>query len=272
MVVGNANGTVTPGNLGPGDSFIRARLESTLGHTVTVRYDTATGSSLRSSADASDLVIIVESVTSTSLTSKLKSTTAPVLNYEGFIQDDMGFTAQGAGCDPGPPSPTCPFGSVANHHRLRIRTPAHALAAGFSDTVTVYSVTNLELTWGTVAASADVVATLVDDTTGAVIYVYQPGDTLFDGSVAAGLRIGYFLEDDNVTGTPNFMTADGLTLFDAAVAYGLGGPVPALPGGDRLNDVVRRPSRFSPEASPGFQGRDARGRLFPDNLGHPKAP
>jgi hypothetical protein len=257
MVVGNANGTVTPDTLGPGDLFVRNYLRDSLGHAVTVRHDTASGSSLLTAALASNLVLIVESVTSTSLTNKLKATPTPVLSYEAFIQDDMGFTAQGAGCDPGPPSATCLFGSVENHDRVRILTPSHPLAAGFADTVTVYSVTNRELTWGKVATSATVVATLVNDTSGAVIYTYAKDAVLFDGTVAAGLRIGFYLEDDNTFGTPNFMTADGRRLFDAAVAYGLGGSVSVFPGADAS---PRRPHRVSPGWLPEFRGRDALGR------------
>jgi hypothetical protein len=273
MVVGNANGTVTPDTLGPGDLFIRNRMRDTLGHTVTVRHDTASGTALRTAALASDLVLIVESVTSTSLTNKLKSTPKPVLTYEGFIQDDMGFTATGAGCDPGPPSPSCPFGAAENRDRILIRDSSHPLAAGFTDTVTVYTVSNLELTWGKVAPSAHVVATLHDDTSGAVIYVYDAGDTLFDGTVSAGLRIGYFLEDDNVTGSPNFMTTHGKILFDAAVAYGLGGTVSIFGGENSAGPhAVRHPgaptsATLSGSASPGFiqadKMRDLRGKKLP---------
>ena len=93
-------------------------------------------------------------------------------------------------------------------------------AAGLSGQVKVYSQLK-EITWGKVAPTAEVIATLATDTSGASIYVYRKGSRLFDGSLATGLRIGFFLEDDNVTGTPNLMTADGLTLFDRAVAFGL---------------------------------------------------
>lgn len=259
MVVGNANNTVAPDTLGPGDLFVRNYLRDSLGHTVTIRHDTATGSSLRASALASDLVLVVESVTSISLTNKLKATPTPLISYEAFIQDDMGFAASGspgADCDPGPPGGgSCKYGSVEFHDRIRILMPEHALAAGLTDTVIVYSVSNLELTWGTVAPSAEVVATLIDDTTGAVIYTYQAGDTLFDGTIAAGLRVGFFLEDDNDTGTPNFMTADGKKLFNAAVAYALGDTTTTA-----LRGYLPTRARIVPGGIPLFRGRDALGR------------
>lgn len=261
MITGNANNTVAPGELGPGDTFVKDYLETELGHAVTVRRDVTQGNSLRADALAADLVLVVESVTSTDLTDKLKDTPTPVINYEAFIQDDMGFTASGSpgpDCDPGPPSGGCTYGAVENHDRILVGDSAHPLAAGFSDTVTVYSVSNLEITWGTVAPSAEVVATLVDDTTGAVIYVYQAGATLFDGTSAAGLRVGFFLEDDNETGTANFMTPQGRALFEAVVAYALDEPVSLLPR------AVRGPEAL-PGTPTGFQGRDLRGRqVLPD--------
>jgi len=35
------------------------------------------------------------------------------------------------------------------------------------------------------------------------------------------MRIGFFLEEENITGTSNFMTEDGLRLFDTAVKFAL---------------------------------------------------
>ena len=67
---------------------------------------------------------------------------------------------------------------------------------------------------------------MAGDAAGASIYVYAKGSVLFDSSTAAGLRVGFFLEDDNQTGTPNLMTENGLKLFDAAVAHALGGRPP----------------------------------------------
>jgi hypothetical protein len=86
---------------------------------------------------------------------------------------------------------------------------------------------------------------------------------LFDGTTAAGLRVGFYLEDDNVTGTPNFMTADGRKLFDAAVAYALGDTAAtALFGSPRGPHSAPVPAAtllpFSSSFS--FHGRDLLGR------------
>ena len=89
--------------------------------------------------------------------------------------------------------------------RIDIVDPKHPLAAGFMGTVTVYREAK-EITWGKVAATAEVVATLAGDSSGPCIYVYRKGARLFDGTDAAGLRVGFFLEDDDRTGTPNLLT------------------------------------------------------------------
>jgi hypothetical protein len=102
--------------------------------------------------------------------------------------------------------------------RIDIVDDAHPLAAGLRGTVAVYS-SPKSVTWGKVAEAAEVVATLPGARAGIAIYVYRKGATLFDGSLAAGLRVGFFLEDDDTTGTANLMTADGLRLFDAAVRF-----------------------------------------------------
>ena len=86
--------------------------------------------------------------------------------------------------------------------------------------VTVYKVPR-EVTWGKVGKNATVIATLSGKSVAAAIYIYNKGDVLFDGTKAAGMRIGFFLEEENKTGTSNYMTEDGLRLFDAAVRFAL---------------------------------------------------
>lgn len=218
MVAGTSNGTAPLGQ-GIGDKVIKARLTTTLGHKLVIGDESAPKATLVAAAEAADMVLVVESVSSVNLLGKLKDVTKPILSYEAFIQDDMGLTAPGPPGDPGEPK-NFALGVKDNESRIDIVDPAHPLAAGLSGTVTVYSA-NKEITWGTVAKTAEVVATLPGDAAGASIYVYRKGVALFDGTPAAGLRIGFFLEDDDKTGTPNFLTPEGLRLFDAAVKFAL---------------------------------------------------
>jgi hypothetical protein len=103
MVVGNSNQTVPAGELSVGDAFVSDYLKTELRHLVRIMNDSEPRTAMQEAAKAADLVLIVESVTSAVLGTKLKDTPAPVLNYEAFIQDEMGMTRSGASGDPGPP-------------------------------------------------------------------------------------------------------------------------------------------------------------------------
>jgi hypothetical protein len=228
LVVGDENGTSMRGE-GTGDRFVRNRLEMQLGHKVTLGGDNASAADLRAAAAQADLVIVSESVGSAMLQAKLKPVATPILNYEAFIQDEMGLTPPGPPGDPGLPA-SFALGVKANETRIDIVAPMHPLAAGTMGTVTVYNAPK-SITWGKVAATAEVVATLPGDRAGVAIYVYRKGARLQDGTTAAGLRVGFFLEDDDTTGTANLMTEDGLRLLDAAVKFALdpASSVPAAP-------------------------------------------
>ena len=117
-----------------------------------------------------------------------------------------------------------------------ITNPSHPLAAGLSGRVQVYRVPR-EMNWGAhLAPGAQVVATLApsleaagdaaantatDYSGAAVIYYVPKGGALAEGATAAGLRIQYFVENENGPGTYNLLTPEGFRLFDAAVTWAL---------------------------------------------------
>jgi hypothetical protein len=119
---------------------------------------------------------------------------------------------------------------------LIITKPDHPLAAGLSGRVQVYRVLR-EMNWGAhLAPGAQVVATMTpslqaagdaaantatDYSGAAVIYFVPKGGQLAEGATAAGLRIHYFVENENGPGTYNLMTPEGFRLFDAAVNWAL---------------------------------------------------
>jgi hypothetical protein len=218
MIVGDDNETVEPGK-GTGDVFIRNRLERVLGHEVLLFFETESSSTLYEAIELSDLVIVSESIMSLRLRDKLKSVTIPVINYEAFIQDDMGMTAKEPSGDPGEPEDFA-YGVREKDTGIDIMMPGHPLAAGLEGHVTIYKEPR-EVTWGKVGSGAKVIATLTGKKEAAALYVYDKGAKLFDGTEAAGMRIGFFLEEENITGTSNFMTEEGLRLFDAAVEFAL---------------------------------------------------
>ena len=218
LIVGDENGTSEPGN-GIGDIFIRSRLEKVLGHKVFLGIDSAPSEVLYAASAEADLVIVSESSTSRKLLDKLKSVITPIINYESFIQDEMGLTAKEPSGDPGEPEDYA-YGVRNKDSSIDIIMPDHPLAAGLEGTVKVYQEPK-QITWGKVGKEAKVIATLTGEKSAAAIYIYDKGDQLFDGTSAAGMRIGIFLEDDDETGTANLMTSDGLRLFDAAVKFAL---------------------------------------------------
>ena len=117
-----------------------------------------------------------------------------------------------------------------------ITNPEHPLAAGLSGRVQVYRVLR-EMNWGAhLAPGAQVVATLApsleaagdaaantatDYSRAAVIYYVPKGGALAEGATAAGLRVQFFVENENGPGTYNLLTAEGFRLFDAAVTWAL---------------------------------------------------
>ncbi len=218
MIVGDDNETVEPGQ-GTGDLFIRNRLEKVMGHEVVLFTDTGSPASLYEASGIADVVIVSESVHSLKLQDKLKPVTIPVLSYEAFIQDDMGLTAQEPSGDPGEPDEFA-YGVREMDTGIDIIMSDHPLAAGFKGYVTIYKQPR-EVTWGKVGEDAKVIATLSGKKEAAVIYLYEKGARLYDGTEAAGMRIGFFLEEENITGTSNFMTEDGLHLFDTAVKFAI---------------------------------------------------
>jgi hypothetical protein len=98
MVVGNENGVVNYGT-SIADVFVKNRLELDMGHTVTRMRDNAPADSLLMAANAADLVIIAESVTSGALNTKIVSTATPIFSYEAFLQDEFGLVNPQGGSD-----------------------------------------------------------------------------------------------------------------------------------------------------------------------------
>jgi len=127
-------------------------------------------------------------------------------------------------------------GVTVGQRDIVITMPDHPLAAGLSGRVHVYNYIR-EMNWGAhLAPGAEVVATLApsieaagdddpraaaDYSSAATIYFVPKGGQLADGSAAPGLRIQYFIENENGPGTYNSMTEEGHRLFDAAINWAL---------------------------------------------------
>ena len=220
------------------DRSLELHLRLDLGHRVTMMSDDTEEAEMQAAADAADLIIIPESVTSTRVRTKLTATSIPIINMEAFLQDEFQFVdPDGVSVDPGSPEggaggtveePTGEvevghFGSIPDETDIVIVDPSHPLAAGLSGRVTVYTIP-AEINWAAnevLAPGVQSVAALPDYPEAQSIYFIHPGDALFDGSPSPNLRISLFTENNNDIGTYHRMTEEGHRLFDAAINWAL---------------------------------------------------
>ena len=237
IVCGDENGTYA-NCTSLDDRSLELHLRLDLGHHVTMMPDNTEEAEMQAAADAADLIIIPESVTSTRVRTKLTATSIPVINMEAFLQDEFQFVdPDSQSVDPGSPEggaggtvedPTGEvevghFGSIPGETDIVIVDPSHPLAAGLSGRVTVYTIP-AEINWAAtevLASGVQSVAALPDYPEAQSIYFILPGDALFDGSPSPNLRISLFTENNNDIGTYHRMTEDGHRLFDAAINWAL---------------------------------------------------
>ena len=237
MICGDENRTVLPCT-SIGDVYVKNHLELDMGHKVIRMPHDTEAAKMLAAANGADLVIIVESVGSGTVGTKIVSTPTPVVTSEAFLQDEFLLAnPKGKSVDPGLPD-TGAFGTIENQTAVTIEKPGHPLAAGLKGRVQVYRFPR-EMNWGKdIAPGAEAIASLTDYPTAKLIYMVRKGAKLYDGSPAPGLRIQFFIENDNETGTVNLMTADGLRLWDAAINYALitdqPATRPAMPAVDPL--------------------------------------
>lgn len=188
--------------LNSSDAAIKTRLEA-LSYVVTVRDGT---SALSTDANGKSVVVISSTVTPTSVGTKFRTVTVPVVLWESGSFYDMGMTAK----------QTTNFGTATSQTQVKITNAAHSMAAGLSGTVTVVSAAST-FDWGKPNANAASVATLVSDATKIVIFGYDRAAAM-PGLAAPSRRVGIFMHDATAA---NF-TNNGMALFDAAIKWATG--------------------------------------------------
>ncbi len=183
------------------DARIRDRLVH-LGFSVTLQ---TAASSQATQAAGKTLVVISESVAPSDVAAKFKSVIVPVILSEPGILDDMGMAGAAWGSQQG---------SDGGLTSLQIADPTSPLAAGLSGNVTLATSASTWI-WAKPGAQAKVIARRIDDPTKAALFTYEPGATLFDGTVAAAPRAAFFAGNNS---TPALNT-EGWRLFDALVLW-----------------------------------------------------
>ena len=168
------------------------------GYAVVIRSESQ---ALSSDAAGKALVIISDSVLSGNINIKFRDVAVPVITWEPALLDDMQMTGTTYGTN---------MGDQSGQTQLVV-AGGHPLAAGLNGAVTT-STSSQTYFWGAPAASADLIASIVGQSTHAAIFAYETGDSMV-GLTAPARRLGFF----NGYGA-NYTTA-GWALWDAAVTW-----------------------------------------------------
>jgi len=242
------------------DAYLIALLQAK-GYTVTVvAAPLPTPDDLRAAAVGQNLVIISESLGSTSILEPigdpvvqkfiLRDTDIPVISYEAFMWDNSEWTDHPADFsnefsyfgNTGRTETTQPPELAVALDSLYIQLPSHPIAAGLTGKVKVFDLP-YSLNYGKPSADAKVIASATTNGTYPTLFVYEKGDKLVDGSVVPNKRIGLFL-GQAASLTANWapdsatLSADGRKLFLNTVAYALVTPAPTLSIARNGNNVV----------------------------------
>jgi hypothetical protein len=205
-------GTDSIPNLNPSDAAIKARLE-TNGWQVTVVQAPA---STTSSADGKQLIIISSTVASGDVAAKFRDSTVPALMWEQAVQDDFLMTLNVDGTD---------RGTQTGQTQINIVNTSHPLAAGLPLGILTATTNAVDYSYGLPNSNAVIIATMVDNPNRAVIYGYDKGAPLINGTPAPARRVLIFPSNNAFVD----FTPDAVKLFDAAVQWA-SGITPKPPG------------------------------------------
>lgn len=196
------NGLDRPGDILVNDFFVDR------GYTVLFMDEEVPGADMLGASNAADLTYISESVSSSNVTNKVTSSPTGVITTEAFLQDDLLFT-QNDDCCRGDTSDQTSVDIVDN------------LGQDFPlGVIPVFNPAG-RIGWGMPEGDVSSFATIVGEPTQIADYVYEAGDTLIDGSVAAGQRV-FMGSMTGLTLDPNpVWTAEGQALFGAAVDFAM---------------------------------------------------
>lgn len=174
------------------------------------------------------LIIVSSTVNSGDVTGRFRDSAVPFIVWEQALQDDMAMTSVGGSSD---------RGTTAGLTSLEIVDATHPLAAGLpAGPVTVVTATS-EFAWGQPADTAKKIGRIAG-TQNYVIYGYEKGAALKDGTPAPERRVMVFMTD----GTPAIFNDNGWRLWDAAVNWAQSIAVVLPPQDIVFNPVTVQPN------------------------------
>lgn len=226
------------------DPYLIALLEAS-GYNVSLHSPAASSmeevQATRDAAEGKDLVIISETIGSTSVVFDeddegeglpvfiLKNAPIPVISFEAYMWDEADWVGRDQFNE---------FGNTGRNEvhesiqealtNLYIQSPEHPMAAGLEGSVKVYDAP-YSANWGNVGSDATIVTSVLSNGSYPSDFVYEKGDALVDGSIAPAKRIGIFLgQAGNLLVEPDagnlryaYLSEAGRRLFINAVAYAI---------------------------------------------------
>jgi hypothetical protein len=189
-----------PNSLSAGDKLVLGRLRQ-LGFNVTLQDDNVVTSS---DAIGKQVVLISDSVAAGNVNTKFLNTTIPVVSCENFLWDDLQMTTSSN------------IGTASSQTQQNITFVGHPLAARRSGLVSI-TTSGKNYFWGRPAPTALKISQQATDSTRDMVFAYDKGAPLINGTPAAGKRVGLFIDDASVS----TFTASAWALFDAAMRWSL---------------------------------------------------
>jgi hypothetical protein len=174
--------------------------------------------------DGMSLVLISATVSSGTITTNmpgLPDMAVPLINWEPFIDDLIGYSELDGG--------------EFNTTEIEIVLEEHQIAAGLPNGLTTISTVEKAVSYGAPQGDADIIAVNPIDSSQAVLFAYEEGAAMFAGNAPAR-RVGIFLLND----VADAMTAEGWALFDAAVKWAMNYEEPSAVDNDLKLDVPGR--------------------------------
>lgn len=191
---------VTDATFNPGDQAFKSKLES-LSCVVSTVTDV---DSKTEDAANKDLVVISSTCYSINVNTKFTDVKVPVLTWESHLTDDLKLSGSRKYSD---------YNTIENQTQIQIANNLFASASGVQSVYT----TPGKMSWAKPGEGAIKIATLVNKPDAAVIFGYEAGASLVDGSPAQGKRTFVFLEDKEAA----TLTDSGSQLLDAAIEWSL---------------------------------------------------
>ena len=151
-----------------------------------------------------DLVVVSATVYPARIKARLRDAPEPIIVAKNQLFPAFGLTDAGSDSR----------GLTNLTRKLEIVSSNHPIAAGLDGEVQVLTKAK-GMNFGKPAHSAHVIATARDAADQAVVFAYEAGDRLADGTAAAGPRVGFYMSQT----LPRLSNRDGWALFDAAAAW-----------------------------------------------------